>query len=744
MKKVKQITALLIMLNLISCNKEQFTSEETPTEPSIIEEKSSVLTHIFRESGFKLSEEYEIVAEAEPLYDSMTGEFTFLCSTESVMNDENGNEVDGNTYYRVVTDGNGILQSKEELGFFDRSYNLRCASFSSGSTLLCFSAFDMTIYQEAYSLAVVSEGVITEFDDPSVVLENPVIDDIALQEDGSIILLADGEVVVLNGEFVRQFSVFTEAESLSVYQEKIYCDGQRLNQDAQTLEEGTYNTGDHTSFTYFYGEDYPAYIQTDDGLYGCSTEKEPEMVLNFENSDLIAKNVDILKIINAETILLSDKGDIGLYKKTEDVDLSDVIVLDLAYTTSSTDLNIRVVEFNSSHSDIRIITKKYESSENLLTDMLNGIYSPDILTASAYDTKEITEIYSSGLFIDLYPLIDQSSVVDREDIFGCVKRTYETADGKLAAISGIFNVNTILGTQAALGNRTSWSVSEMVEYAAALPEGVSLMDKLSAENAADLLFGGTGYSAFVDVEAGICSFDSTDFISYLEFLKTLPKKFDYKSYDRAETAEKYGDGRLILAEQTYMGISDYLREESIFRTPEYLRIGYPSGGSFSGGSYITAVPFVITSFCEEPEAAWLFIETSLFDIGENNLSNRYQNGFPTLKSQFRQVCEDSMDYVYKYYYDGRYSMGINDPERPLSFLNDDRPGIVKYFTEEDAAELEKWLEGDVGIQLGNTVSGEISEIVEEEISSYLAGVRDAQSCAKMIQSRVNLWISEHE
>jgi len=185
---------------------------------------------------------------------------------------------------------------------------------------------------------------------------------------------------------------------------------------------------------------------------------------------------------------------------------------------------------------------------------MNGIYSPDILTASGHDTKEITEIYSSGLYIDLYPLIEQSSVVNREDILGCVRRTYETADGKLAAISGIFNVNTILGTRAALGSRASWSVSEMVEYAAALPEGVSLMDKLSAENAADLLFGGTGYSAFVDVKAGTCSFDSADFIRYLEFLQTLPKEFDYRSYDRAETAEKYGDGRLILAEQTYMGI----------------------------------------------------------------------------------------------------------------------------------------------------------------------------------------------
>ncbi len=732
------------MLSLISCNKVQFTTEEKLMEPSEIEEKSSVLTHIFRESEFKLFDEYEIAAEAEPLYDRVTGEFTFLCSTESVMNDGNGNEVDGNTYYRIITDENGILQSKEELGFFERSNNLCCASLSGDSTLLCFSVFDMTTYQETYSLAAVHEGVITEFDDLSVVLENSTIDDIALREDGSVILLTGGEVVVFNREFIRQFSVFTEAETLSVWQEQIYCDGQRLNQDTQTLEEISYNTGDHSSFICFYGEDYPAYIQTDDGLYGCNAENEPEMVLNFENSDLIGKNVDILKIINAETVLLSDKGDIKLYKKSADVDLSEVSVLNLAYTTSSTDLNIRVVEFNRSQSDIRIITKKYESSENLLTDMLTGIYCPDIITASAQDTKEITEIYSSGLFIDLYPLIDQSSVVDREDIFGCVKRTYETADGKLAAISGIFNVNTILGTQATLGNRTSWSVSEMVEYAAALPEGVSLMDKLSAENAADLLFGGTGYSAFVDIKAGTCSFDSTDFISYLEFLKTLPKKFDYKSYDRAETAEKYGDGRLILAEQTYMGISDYLREESIFRTPDYIRIGYPSGGSFSGGSYITAAPFVITSFCEKPEAAWSFIEVSLFDIGENNLSNRYKSGFPTLKSQFRQVCEDSMDYVYKYYYDGRYSMGINDPERPLSFLTDDRPGIVKYFTGEDAAELEKWLDEEVGIRLGNTVSEEISEIVEEEISAYLAGVRDAQSCAEMIQSRVNLWLSERE
>ena len=42
------------------------------------------------------------------------------------------------------------------------------------------------------------------------------------------------------------------------------------------------------------------------------------------------------------------------------------------------------------------------------------------------------------------------------------------------------------------------------------------------------------------------------------------------------------------------------------------------------------------------------------------------------------------------------------------------------------------------------IDAKITEIVQEEISEYLGGVRSAEECAKMIQSRAGLWLAEHE
>jgi len=56
----------------------------------------------------------------------------------------------------------------------------------------------------------------------------------------------------------------------------------------------------------------------------------------------------------------------------------------------------------------------------------------------------------------------------------------------------------------------------------------------------------------------------------------------------------------------------------------------------------------------------------------------------------------------------------------------------------------RWLDQDVGIPLSTTIPQEVTDIVNEEISSYLAGVNTAADCAKVIHSRVGIWLSEHE
>lgn len=44
----------------------------------------------------------------------------------------------------------------------------------------------------------------------------------------------------------------------------------------------------------------------------------------------------------------------------------------------------------------------------------------------------------------------------------------------------------------------------------------------------------------------------------------------------------------------------------------------------------------------------------------------------------------------------------------------------------------------------STVLPYYDEIVEKEISAYLAGVGTADDCAEKIQSRVEIWLAEHE
>ena len=42
-----------------------------------------------------------------------------------------------------------------------------------------------------------------------------------------------------------------------------------------------------------------------------------------------------------------------------------------------------------------------------------------------------------------------------------------------------------------------------------------------------------------------------------------------------------------------------------------------------------------------------------------------------------------------------------------------------------------------------TVETELSDIINEEISAYLSGIRTAEDCARIIQSRVSIWLAEH-
>ncbi|MBQ9996767.1 MAG: hypothetical protein IJP32_10375, partial [Clostridia bacterium] len=185
------------------------------------------------------------------------------------------------------------------------------------------------------------------------------------------------------------------------------------------------------------------------------------------------------------------------------------------------------------------------------------------------------------------------------------------------------------------------------------------------------------------------------------------------------------------------------RREAEFNTPDVVDIGYPTADG-SNGTRVDMTPYVITSFCEYPEEAWDFIESMI--APEEDFDSRVlgRHGIPVLKEQFMQVCESEYDSLFEIYFDGGMSWGPYDPEYDDLEAEMREPGIRKFFTEEDAQAMLRWLDEEVGAPAADAVDPEITEIVTEEITSYLGGAKTAADCARIIQSRVSIWLAEHE
>ena len=119
----------------------------------------------------------------------------------------------------------------------------------------------------------------------------------------------------------------------------------------------------------------------------------------------------------------------------------------------------------------------------------------------------------------------------------------------------------------------------------------------------------------------------------------------------------------------------------------------------------------------------------------------YIHNCPIFKSSFDLSCKAFYEYEFELYYNGSASWGTKDPENPREL---DSPGIIAYFTENDAEAMKKYLNDSCGSAATESVPDEISSIITEEISSFTSGVKSAEDCARVIQSRVKLWLAEHE
>ena len=532
----------------------------------------------------------------------------------------------------------------------------------------------------------------------------------------------------------------------------------KVNPETKSFDDPIY-PGDNTRQLMF-GDGYDLYVELEDGIYGCSFTEEgvvSVMLMDYTNSDISRSSFTAIAMLDKDTLIASDRSSensLQLYKKVPDIDLSNIRTVEIVSTRGFDYFTtIGIVQYNKAHHDTRLLVtdySKYATEENyqagrekLINDIITGLYKPDIILTDNYSTVA-ENLIKNNIFMDIGTLIDNDAGMKRDDILGAVIRACSTSDGQLWGLPSSYNIDTLVGKTDTLGGRTSWTFSEMIEFAKTLPEGTTLMQGLSQQSAFYQLDG--FFTQFIDLENNTCDFENENFYNILNFIASLPAEYDYSADRNSDNRyEKFQNGQIALYSMHLRDAASILEPECVFNTKDYTFIGFPTYGENTRGGIISCSNiFVVTKFCENTDIAWDFIKSVAAPDGDSVSRSFGGRDLPILRESLRKLCEVFYDYEFEFYYSGGGGYGPRDPDNPHTQDDLNEPGILTHFTPEHTEALINYIDNDCGSPITEAIPDELQSIITEEITSFTGGAKTAEECAKVIQSRVKIWLSEHE
>lgn len=498
--------------------------------------------------------------------------------------------------------------------------------------------------------------------------------------------------------------------------------------------------------------DYSVYLSSSTALIGLK-DGQSEEIVNWINSDINGDYVSsIIALENGDFLVYindwqTNENSFCRLTKRDTSELENTKVITIAVLYPDQDLTAKITEFNKSSSEYRFRITDYsqyfeyddasEKTKNtpanqLKMDIVAG-KEPDMIYCSDYSL--ISSLAPKGTFTDLYPLIDNDSSLSREDIMPNILKACEM-DGKLVSLSNSFSIST-WGAKKKYVDKDNWTFDEMVEIYDGLSSKMDFIASASKENVFSMLCYNT--DSFVDYKNGTCSFDSPEFIKYLEFCDRFPKEDEIINWDTAtdEEMQEYWDDsenavrndKCLLSSLYFNDFRSYARTKQAEFGEDISLVGAPSSNG-SGSSINLNANFAILESSPSKEACWNLI--SGFFSDDYYSKNSWE--LPVRVSAFEKMADEAMSRPYwtdengkKTEYDDTYYMG-------------DKEYTIKPLTQEERDYFLAFIKNVSTIR--NSYSLDIDQIIQEESQAFFNGEKTAEETAKMIQNRASILVSE--
>lgn len=383
---------------------------------------------------------------------------------------------------------------------------------------------------------------------------------------------------------------------------------------------------------------------------------------------------------------------------------NDMEELIAAYNQQSEAYTVQIIDYYDEE-------KGYDDSLTAMQlDIVRG-QAPDILSLSGIDYYTWAE---KGILEDLYSYMDGDEELGRDAFVSSVLEA-NAVEGKLYAIGTHFNLMTLCGKTSIVGEKTGYSVTEMLEMLKGCGRDQSAILGFGADEPLLKTLCTFSMNDFVDWDGGTCDFTSDYFKDILEFCKS------YQSPELSGTMyQAVHQDEVLLLLQMFNRVGDYQLVTELFGEPVTC-VGFPVAGGGSGTLANMLGSYGINSAAANKEACWDFLKYML----ENY---KGYGGFPLLQRRFDEDMREAME---------------DDSEtEPVAkaVYNDRTNSLVVYAATQEQVDAFKALVASADRPYQYHTA--IMDIIQEEADNYFNGRKSLDDTVAVIQSRVGILVAE--
>ena len=386
-------------------------------------------------------------------------------------------------------------------------------------------------------------------------------------------------------------------------------------------------------------------------------------------------------------------------------------------------LRRQVMVFNQENSRYRITIKPYityneelSALSQLNTDILSG-KMPDILLLDS--EMPLQSYISKKLLADVGKLMEEDKELDSGQFLENVLDAFRV-NGTLYYVAPAFCVDTLVAKQSKAGDRTGWNQEEFFTVIAGLPVGMEMVSETSRYTYLQEYMRVCGRE-YVDVDQGICDFQSEAFRNTLEFSATLPEYEESFQLEENSYDSRYIEDKALLQPVTIRSIPDLAQQIYGCIGEDIAYVGYPAESREGSCIRVCGMSFALSAESDKLDGAWDFVRTFLTeDFQRDGLYGVNGSSLPIRRDIFAERAQTAAT------------------QEGYCFINGEFMPVPA-MTQEQIDRAVNFLEGLHNMAFEDDV---IMNIIYEEAESFFRGQKTAEDVAGMIQNRVQLYLDE--